>query len=175
MTRRKFTVERERQLLDPDARPADRANAITCMRSDEIVRHEELIVSFLDHVSPHLRSAALDILVTWGRYEYVPLALQRLASDEDEIVRGQMTMTLATAAHFGRDFDLIARALVSAVERDPDRDVARRAYKAARVILVPEDWFATRIDEEAFDRTKDVDWTLLAPYRTPPNKTSTAS
>jgi hypothetical protein len=167
----KFKPERERQLLDPNEDPIDRANAITCLESDGVVKHENIIVSFLDNPSPELRAAAIKILLRWGRFEYTELAIDWLKHDHDEHVRGTMTSALAYVAHVGQHFDAIARALVFALENDNDRDVARRAYEAARVIIVPEDWFATKIDVDTFDRRRDVDWNLLAPYRTSTSST----
>jgi hypothetical protein len=175
MRKPKFSPERERQLLDSGEDPVNRANAITCMQSDGIVRHEDLIVSFIDHESPDLRAAAIKILLRWGRFGYLQMALDWLKRDPDEHVRGVMTSAVAYVAHVGQHFDLIARALVEAVERDPDIDVARDAYVAARVIIVPEDWFATKIDVDTFDRRRDVDWNLLAPYRTSTSPTRTSS
>jgi hypothetical protein len=86
-----------------------------------------------------------------------------------------MTSAVAYVPHVGQHFDEIARALVATIENDPDVDVARYAYQAARVIIVPEGWFATRINDENFDRQRDVDWDLLAPYRTPATSTRSAS
>jgi hypothetical protein len=133
MRRLKFTQERERQLLDPVESPVNRANAIACMQSDEVVQHEELIVSFLDHKSPYLRAAAMKILLTWGRFEYVAMALDWLERDPDELVRGEMPNALSYVAHVGHRFEEIARGIVAAIERDPDVDVARSIEKRSGV------------------------------------------
>jgi hypothetical protein len=111
MKKPKFSPERERQLLDSREDPVNRANAITCMQSDGIVRHEDLIVSFIDHESPDLRAAAIKILLRWGRFGYLQMALDWLKHDPDEHVRGVMT---SAVAHVGQHFDLIARAMRAA-------------------------------------------------------------
>jgi hypothetical protein len=175
MRRTKFTEVRERQLLDPNEDPVNRANAIACMQADGVVRHEELIASFVDHQSPHLRSAAIKMLLRWDRFGYLPLALDLLKNDPERVVRGTMTQAIAYVAHVGQHFDEIARALVAAIENDPDPGVARYAYQAARVIIVPENWLDTRVNDENFDRQRDVDWNLLAPYRAPASSQRTSS
>src|SRR5687768_9092471 len=98
MTRSKFTPELERILLDPNANPVDRGNAIWCMEVDGVQRHEELIVSLIDDPAPDLRAHSLVILLRWGRYAYVSLALDRLAHDPELLVRSLAASALARVA-----------------------------------------------------------------------------
>lgn len=161
----KFSPQKERALLDGAASPVERASAIACMRSDRIMRHEDLLIGLVDHPSPHLRAEALRTLLSWDREEWIPLALERATSDEDEYPRNCLALDLGRVGHaLPHHRDAVVRVLVKVVESDPDERVAGWAYGSLRYLLAHEG-VVPRCPKNDFDRHRDVDWTLLDPFR----------
>lgn len=162
---KKFSPEMEQSLLDDGANPVERANAIICMRADGLERHETRLVALLSHPSPHLRAEALRALLSWGRVQWVPLALEWVASDRDEHVRSFVAFDLAHAAtRFPGHKRTIVEALVRVLEHDASELVAAKADSALRFLLLPGAQFP-EIPNDDFDRHKDVDWERLKPFR----------
>lgn len=157
----KFTEEHERTLLDAQADPVDRASAISCMRADGVQRHETLLVSFLDHPSPHLRGESIAALLAWGRREFLSIAYDEMANEDEPGIRVMMASSLASWAmtHPRDKRESLAR-LAERMRIDPDEWVVERIYVRVRMVLeLPR--LRSRDD---FDRERDVDWAALAPY-----------
>lgn len=158
---KKFTAEKERILLDEKERGVNRAWALLAMRIDGVVRHEPLIMKWLDSPDAYLRGEALNTLVMWKGDEYYALALERAVHDPHEWGRKYAASALRRiAVEFPRYKDEVLRLLVRMVESD-ELFVAFCAYGYAREIL----GFDRQIIARIFDREKDVDWQSLAPYR----------
>jgi hypothetical protein len=158
---KKFTAEKERILLDENEHGVNRAWALLAMRIDGVVRHEALILSWLDSPDVDLRGEALNTLAKWKGDEYYSLALERALHDPDEWGRKYAANALCRIAiELPRYEDEVLRLLVRMVESD-ELFVAFCAHNYAREIL----GFERQIISRIFDREKDVDWQLLAPYR----------
>ncbi len=162
----KFTDEKERLLLDPTAEPSARANALWCMRSDGLIRHEDVVERWLRDPDFNLRAEAHRTLLHWGREQWVPLAIERATTDSDDRVRRSLCFDFRDAAYDFPSFRTpILRALALAVERDPEEAVAETAYRSFRFIVL--ELRDIERPNRSFNRTTDVDWALLAPYRPP--------
>jgi hypothetical protein len=160
----KFNREKERLLLDTNADPIDRANALWCMRSDGVIGHEELVVSWLQEPEHSLRAEAHRTLLHWGRAEWVPLSIERATTDPDDRVRRSLCFDFRDAVYDFPEFRTpLLRTLVHAVEHDAVEAVAETAYRSLRYILL--ELRDIEQSNPSFDRARDVDWALLAPYR----------
>jgi hypothetical protein len=165
MARKRLTPDLESQLLDERADPLDREYALRCMRYDGVRLHEGLVISLAEHLSPLLRARALEVLLAWDVPGWFEAVLERLVRDPSPIVRRRLAFALgATTLGRSERTERVVRALIDRIEHDGDDRVALIAYEAAHLVLVPETGWLT-LNPEWFDRRRDVDWLLLAPYR----------
>ncbi len=151
--------------MDPTAYAPDRANALWCMRSDGVIRHEDVVTNWLQSPEHSLRAEAHRTLLHWGREEWVPLSIERARTDPDDRVRRSLCFDFWSAAYdFPKFRAKILRALAHAIEHDPVEAVAETAYRSLRYIVL--ELRTIEPSNHTFNRTRDVDWTLLAPFRT---------
>jgi hypothetical protein len=159
-----------RALTDRSAEPSRRAQALSRLAHWEKGSFNHLegtIAGLLDDDEPMVRGAAIKTLLSgWELEKYLPkaIAMLREASGEDGwMARSNAAFALGQYARFtGRDKDKIVRALVAAMQSDPDSAVQRACYEQLLQILDPD---RDPPDSEEFDNVRDVDWKLLEPYR----------
>ena len=173
MTFRKKQHPGDLQLIrDESGNVADRASAlyrlaIDCLRFGDNDR--EMLVAFtkewLSHREPMLRAEAVTLLLrVWELDDQLWVVIDRLHNDEDPSVRSNAALSLSfylenTQTHRA----LILSTLVKRLECDEDDIVQGSCYLELLKHLAPE-----LADDEIpfdFDRMRDVDWELLAPWR----------
>jgi hypothetical protein len=166
---RKFTPDTELLLLDPSANPIDRADALISMRSDRLVKHEPLVASLVEHPNGHLRAEALHTLLQWNREAWVAKAIELAAHDQDDRARGILARELAYSGNnYPKYREDILRCLAGIIENDPNDLVSATAYSSLRYLLLDNDRHP-KVAELGFDRRRDVDWSLVEPYRVSPS------
>lgn len=163
--RRKSTPEDDRLVRDDRADWGDRMSAIHNVAVDHLVYLEADIAKLLDHESDGLRATAILALVMhWNLERYVPRALELLRDDPEATVRMHAAVALGSyASGDARARPDLLRALALALQSDVHAGVARKAYVAMLRSLAP-DLKTTTIPTVDFDRTRDVDRALIAPY-----------
>lgn len=155
-----------RALSDRDADPADRQRALSRLAHWEVGKYAHLettIVSLLDDEDAMVRGAAYKTLLAWKLDQYLTRAADALKNDTESDVRQDVAFALARYAVATRkDVPRILGWLVDALDIDEDVYVQREIYEGILKILAPD---RDAPETENFDRVRDVDWKLLAPYR----------
>jgi hypothetical protein len=115
------------------------------------------------------RAQALSRLSHWekGKFDHLEPTIAALLEllqvrDEWSVARTDAAFALGQFVRFtGKERDRIIRALVKALQNDPDSAVQASCYEQLLQLLAPQRE-APEIDD--FDRARDVDWALLQPY-----------
>jgi hypothetical protein len=158
------TAKDEALLFDESADVVQRKIALGKIAKSRWERLEPEIAALLSHPEEMLRCEAILALVSWWEMdEYIPRAMQMMASDASEFARSHAALALGQFARFTGRLELqIVRALARAVRDDPDEGVVYNAYSEIREILDPD--FKTSTIPDPIDKTKHVDWDLLRSY-----------
>ncbi len=159
-------------LADESAAPHDREGAMLRLCADghatRLIPHAE---AWLGHPAPLLREAALTVLLLWrGSPERLPPAFAILHGDPHWRVRISAAALLGgLSGSFPETRDEILRHLVMQLEADEDEDAQMGIYEALLKALIPERADRPKLpgDARGWDRARDVDWSLLAPWRGP--------
>jgi hypothetical protein len=174
--RYKSSPDDDRLIQDENARPLDRAAAMTRLRFDKLYHFEPFFASLLDHAAYVLRGEAIKTLLgMWKRSEYLDAAIQLLRSDPEWETRTDaafaMTMALGQGVIKGSERERVIEELAQALMRDEDDIAQSRYYELLLEILAPERKGAV---PDYFNRERDVDWQLLKPYldKVPPARQS---
>lgn len=167
---KELTPDDLRALSDSRADPSARARALSRLAYWEKGKYDHLegaVAALLDDESPFLRGeAAKTLLAGWKREKYVDRVSKFLLEDRSEDWVGRVDSAFALgqfAIYTGKRKEDVARVLVRALKNDPDVAVQTRSYEQLLRLLAP-DRDVPSFDEYEFDRQKDVDWALLAPY-----------
>jgi HEAT repeat protein len=155
---------------DRTADPILRERALSRLAHWEKGKYDHLepeIAKLLDDPDPGIRGAALrTLLYAWQRAAYFDRAMKMLLSQPDPAysVRSDAAFSLGGFAQLtGQRRDEAIRALVRALRSDEDWSVQAACYEALLELVAPD---RSRHLPDEFDRDRDVDWALLAPYST---------
>lgn len=159
------------QLLDDENAPVhERASAMTNLcadgHSERLVRHAE---AWLTHEKPLLRMTGAKLLLLWrGSTEHLPVAFEMLHADPSWWVRpGVADLLIGRSIFNPQTGDEIMCHLVQQLEAEQDDDVQLRIYEVLLRALFPQRADRPKVpsDADRWDRQRDVDWALLAPWR----------
>jgi len=166
---KKITDNDLRVLVDANADPAERAQALTRLAHWEKGKYlhlEPTIAGLVRDPSFLVRGAAINTLLGWGLEQYIDAAIEMLRTDFDDdrtLQRVEAGQALERyTARFGKHRDRVIRALVAGLRRDPSWCVQAACYRSLLRLLAP-DRELEEHDRE-FDRDQDVDWELLRSY-----------
>lgn len=157
-------------LIDESADPIERTFALGRLRRlghiDALVPQAE---AWLTNPSPHLRSEALQFLTIFNASDrHLPAAFAILHHDPSWWVRAGAARDLVGRWMFTENTrDEILCHLVQQLEVDDDEDAQMSIYGSLLEVLIPDRDKRPRLpsDTHGWDRARDVDWSLLAPWR----------
>ncbi len=165
---RKSTPRDLLTLADETARVMDRDQAMDLLVTDRFYQAEPQIALFLDSPEAQLRGDAIyGLLGRWLKRDYYDTAVTLLRSDPSWYVRTQAATALAW---FGRwseqegERDHVVRDLVAALYSEPDDITQGAVYEEVVELLQPDG--PDYDPPDPFDRERDVDTALIAPYMT---------
>lgn len=157
--------------LDDEAAPVhERSIAMVNLCADgysaKLVPHAE---AWLEHASPLLRESGVKLLLLWrSSTAHVPVILKMLHTDPSWWVRPAIARLLVGDWILGAENrDEILGHLVRQLEVDEDEDAQMGIYGALLEALIPKVADRPKLPSDArgWDRDRDVDWSLLAPWR----------
>lgn len=163
MKRRKSTPADDALVTDETASPGKRAAALTNIGVDQLVQFEPQVAALLNHPEYQLRGKAIRVLVgLWSLDRYLEAALRLLQRDPEWPVRVDAAIALGMFVKFAnRDRDRVLRELTVCLMRDEEWAVQKRCYEELMDLLG-----RSSLDvPNMFERERDVDLTLIAPYR----------
>jgi hypothetical protein len=151
-------------LHDADARPVDRAAALSRLASDQRREFEQAIRGLLSHRDPNLRTAAVRALVgRWHLAAHVPAVEHLLETDPDWVVRRNCALALASYARarpLDDDRPRIVDVLVHRLLVEPEPAVQAGIYDAIhRLFDAPPPKLSAASGD--FVLRDDVDWDWL--------------
>lgn len=158
-------------LLDDENAPVhERSSAMTNLCADghsaDLVPHAE---QWLKHAQPLLRETGVKLLLLWrGSTEHLPIIFEMLHNDPSWWVRPAIAELLVNEQAFTAETrDEILRHVVRQLEADEDADAQMGIYGALLEALIPKRADRPKLPSDArgWDRERDVDWSLLAPWR----------
>ncbi len=154
-------------LADETADSVDRSIAMDLLVSDRFYEIEPQIAAALSHPEGHLRGDAIyNLLARWQKRDYYDDAVTLLRSDPDAAARRQAAAALAAFAGWTgeeQDRDGVLRELVRALYAEQDDIRQGGLYESIRGLLRRNDGYEAPYP---FDRERDVDKALIAPYLT---------
>jgi HEAT repeat protein len=165
----------EQLIHDESADVVERASAFSRLASDGVRSIRPVAVEWLAHEDPLLRGEAIGKLITyWEEDADVEAGLLMLAGDPAWDVRSSAAYSLGSYLFRSEALEnrepkhkrRILAALIRQLETDPDDFVQAACYEALVRALVPGGASPTLSDP--FDREREVDWDLLAPWREQP-------
>ncbi len=151
---------------DKGADSVARANAIANLASDGFYLLEPQFAACLSDADPFVRGQAiLSLLGLWRLADYFGEAARMLREDPDEYARLDATAALSNFGARGTDEERVAalREMVRALysEGPADEDQGDLYGYIVRLLRPASDWTN---QPYPFDRERDVDKTLIAPY-----------
>jgi hypothetical protein len=139
-------------------------DAIDNVGYDRLLEHEPLIAKYVAAGCPVRGDALKTLIGRWGLPKYLPVAFDALRRDPSEVICGEVITALYLYAKCCDDHreEILREIAVAAVS---DHDVAASAYQTFLELVAPERDrdFMDELDFE-FDKDRDVDWQLIAPY-----------
>lgn len=159
-------------LEDQDAPVHERSSAMTRLCADghsaKLVPQAE---AWLEHPQPLLRETAVKLLLLWrGSTQHLPVIFEMLHTDPSWWVRPAIADYLVGEWVFTSETrDDILRHIVQQLEVDEDADAQMGLYRALLKAFIPKRADRPKLpsDARAWDRDRDVDWSLLGPWRAP--------
>ena len=149
---------------DESADPVDRASAMMRLAVDGHWEMIDLADQWLARDELELRVEAVGLLVGyWKLEDRIPITIEHLKHDPHTDVRSRAAAALVDFLNrTGKHRDRILKVLVHQLQNDTDYLVQRYAYELLLRTLLSE----RPIPEPpyAFDRGRDVDWSLLRPW-----------
>lgn len=156
-------------LHDESAPVADRASVLSHLCADgHMVKLLGVAEAWLTHREPLLRHEGLKVLLLrHGSVAHLPHAFRALHDDPKWWVRDGAADLLVGDWILGpQTGDEIVRHLVQQLEVDEDEDAQMGIYEALLKALIPRRADRPKLpsDADKWDRARDVDWALLAPW-----------
>lgn len=162
----KSTPDDERLLSDESPDVVDRAFAIRSLVYDGFDEIEPVLSNLLTHSEAMLRGEAIVALLSrTDKPQYLEKAVQMLRFDNDFEARQNGALALSMFAQFSSEKnayrEIVIKELLEAVIRDKNEFVQKRSYEHLYQLITGKNLF---VESHLFDRTKDVNWSLLKPY-----------
>lgn len=157
-------------LVDEQAAPDERASSMLKLCADG---HLEKLVpvaeEWLRHHQPLLRHKAMQVLMIWQESaRHLPKVFEKLHHDPTWWVRaGAASLLVGDWILRDDNRDEILSHLVHQLEVDDDEDAQMAIYEDLLKAIIPDRSQRPELPDEAhgWDRARDVDWSLLAPWR----------
>ncbi|MCG8424921.1 MAG: hypothetical protein MJE77_44120 [Proteobacteria bacterium] len=169
--RRKSREGDEELVVDETADPVARCSAMGRLLADRRFEFRRLARNWLDHPDPLLRDEApAKLLIYFRDHPGVEADVARVKTlartDPEPLVRGAAVRALSSYLKLAkRDRSDILRTLVHVLETDDEWSTQLTCYEELIERIAPHRRNEVPSGKSGFDRSRQVDWDLLAEWR----------